>query len=68
MENIQIVREVWEKALNINGVPDNANFFTIGGHSLLGVEVCYEIKKQTGISLSLKDLLQRPVLSDFTLL
>tara|TARA_Y100000780_G_scaffold232578_1_gene267156 strand:+ start:11517 stop:15164 length:3648 start_codon:yes stop_codon:yes gene_type:complete len=65
-EQIHLVKSVWEKALGVQGIPDNANFFTIGGHSLLGVDVCHELKRITGVNLGLKDLLQRPVLQDFS--
>ncbi|MCO4752891.1 MAG: amino acid adenylation domain-containing protein [Bacteriovoracaceae bacterium] len=58
-------RQLWEEALEVEGIPESADFFTIGGHSLLGVDVCHEAFEKFGIKVTLKDLIQNPVLIEF---
>ena len=53
---------IWEKLLSIQPVGVQDNFFEIGGHSLLAVQLVSEIKKELGMTLSLIALLQSPTI------
>jgi acyl carrier protein len=43
---------VWKSALNIDSISTTDNFFEIGGHSLLSIEVIATIEKRTGVALN----------------
>lgn len=47
-----IIKEVWSNVLEVVDVGDDDNFFDIGGHSLLIVQVLCEIEERLGIELN----------------
>lgn len=47
----QIIAAAWQKALNVSQVGLYDNFFDLGGHSLLGMQVVAEVQEKTGIRL-----------------
>ena len=63
---LSIARDIWQEVLKIKDIPANANFFAIGGHSLLGVDVCHLAKEKYGVNVKLKDLLCAPTLAEFS--
>ncbi|MBC77777.1 MAG: hypothetical protein CME64_17360 [Halobacteriovoraceae bacterium] len=65
-EGVKNAKKVWEEVLGLHDIPLKANFFTIGGHSLLGVDVCHRAKEEFGVNVKLKDLLERPTLVEFS--
>jgi surfactin family lipopeptide synthetase B len=64
----QQVAAIWARALGVKAVNPDDNFFALGGHSLLGVKMIAEIQAKTGIEeeIKLSDLLEFPILADFT--
>ena len=64
----QQVAAIWARALGVNKVGPEDNFFALGGHSLLGVKMVAEIQAKTGLEeeLSLSDVLEFPTLAAFT--
>ncbi len=46
------IADVWKAVLNIDSVSSTDNFFEIGGHSLLSIEVIAILEKRTGVSLN----------------
>ncbi len=52
-----ILAEFWAKAIGIEQVSVDSNFFDIGGHSLLALEVLYRIEEAFGLKLYPPDLL-----------
>jgi acyl carrier protein len=64
----QQVAAIWARALGVKTVNPDDNFFALGGHSLLGVKMIAEIQAKTGIEEEIKlgDLLEFPILADFT--
>jgi acyl carrier protein len=64
----QQVAAIWARALGVKAVNPDDNFFALGGHSLLGVKMIAEIQAKTGIEEEIKlgDLLEFPILADFT--
>jgi acyl carrier protein len=54
--------EIWKQILRIERVGLYDNFFDIGGHSLLAVQLVSHIKAKFGVELPLRDLFGTPVL------
>jgi amino acid adenylation domain-containing protein len=52
----RLIAEVWGAALGIDGIGLNDNFFDLGGHSLLSVQVIRELRQRTGVVLSPRDM------------
>ncbi len=53
---------IWKKVLRIENLGVNDNFFRIGGHSILAVELLNEINGEFNAVITLKDLFHQPVL------
>jgi amino acid adenylation domain-containing protein len=49
--NELIIATAWQKALNMSQVGVYDNFFDLGGHSLLGMQVVADIQEKTGIRI-----------------
>ena len=49
---------IWSEILQLEKVGRNQNFFSLGGHSLLGTRVISHIQKNFGVSLPLKSLFE----------
>ncbi|HKX37001.1 MAG TPA: phosphopantetheine-binding protein [Rhizorhapis sp.] len=62
------IAAIWGRALGVNKINQDDNFFALGGHSLLGVKMIAEIQAKTGLEdeLKLSDLLEFPTLGAFT--
>ncbi len=54
----KLLENIWADILNINGCGIHDDFFEIGGHSLIAVEMMARIEEQTGIRLPLSSLLE----------
>jgi hypothetical protein len=54
--NEQMLAALWKELLNITRVRTTDNFFDIGGHSLLAVDMAARVQRQTGMSLNLLDI------------
>ncbi|RMR60526.1 non-ribosomal peptide synthetase [Pseudomonas cichorii] len=55
---------IWVEVLHVPQVGLDDQFFELGGHSLLAAQVIARIKTQLGVSLPLRTLFEKPVLSD----
>jgi acyl carrier protein len=42
----------------------NDHFFLLGGHSLLATRLTVQLREQLGLTLSLRDLFETPLLAD----
>jgi D-alanine--poly(phosphoribitol) ligase subunit 1 len=58
------LREIWASVLNLTTVPTDANFFDLGGTSLLMIRVHTEIKRRLGREVSTNDLFANPKIQD----
>lgn len=57
------VAEVWKKALGVDSVGINDNFFDIGGHSILALQVLQQLRDITDKSLQMTDLFKYTTIS-----
>jgi amino acid adenylation domain-containing protein len=53
----QLMAELWKKALKVEKVSSTDNFFEIGGHSLLSIELIAAIEKTTGIAIGPREFM-----------
>jgi D-alanine--poly(phosphoribitol) ligase subunit 1 len=58
------LRQIWAGVLNLAHVPADANFFDLGGTSLLMIKVHTEIKRCLGREVSTNDLFAHPKIAD----
>ncbi|WP_405110960.1 amino acid adenylation domain-containing protein [Paenibacillus sp. FSL K6-1217] len=56
------VKTIWETVLNARNIGVNDNFFDIGGHSLLVVQVYYKIKENFDTKLTVVDMFKYPTI------
>ena len=52
----QLLATIWQQLLDVTDVRGSDNFFDIGGHSLLAVEMAVQVKRETGVQLNLLDI------------
>jgi acyl-coenzyme A synthetase/AMP-(fatty) acid ligase len=57
------IGEVWERVLQVSGVGRDQNFFDIGGHSLLAVQVHRTLRETLEQPVSLTDLYRFPTIA-----
>ena len=56
--------QIWSEVLKIKRVGMNDNFFAIGGHSLLAVQVISRIRRIFGVEVSVRSIFETPVIAD----
>jgi acyl carrier protein len=54
------IARIWQEVLNLPRVGRRDNFFDLGGHSLLTVQVHARLRKELGLDLPLTDLFRFP--------
>ncbi|WP_233842623.1 non-ribosomal peptide synthetase [Dyella sp. 2HG41-7] len=54
--NEQMLAALWKELLGVARVRTSDNFFDIGGHSLMAVDMAARVQRQTGMSLNLLDI------------
>ncbi|MHA6203850.1 non-ribosomal peptide synthetase [Dyella soli] len=52
----KLLAELWRELLHVTQVRTSDNFFDIGGHSLLAVEMAARVQRETGVRLNLLDI------------
>ena len=57
---LERIRIVWQEELGTEDVGPDDNFFDLGGHSLLVVQVHLRIKEELGADINITDLFQYP--------
>ena len=53
--NADWIKELWEKMLSVP-VAKDGDFFDLGGHSMLGIQMTAAVNKKIGSNIGLKDL------------
>lgn len=61
-ETEKLVARIWSEALSIEKISIHANFFELGGYSLIAVKVMVAIEKETGRRLPLATLFENPTI------
>ena len=56
---------IWSKLLGVERIGVHENFFDLGGHSLIGLQLLGQVEEQFGKTLALKSLFQAPTISAF---
>lgn len=59
----ELIAEIWSKVLGVEKAGVNDNFFNLGGHSLLMVQVHNRLCKALGMEISIVKLFQYPTIS-----
>jgi amino acid adenylation domain-containing protein len=59
----RMITNIWQELLHVNKVGIHHNFFDIGGHSLLMVQVHSKLQKALNRDISLLDMFQFPTIS-----
>ena len=54
--NEQLLAALWKELLGLARIRTSDNFFDIGGHSLMAVDMAARVQRQTGMSLNLLDI------------
>ncbi|GAB2579028.1 amino acid adenylation domain-containing protein [Dyella jejuensis] len=54
--NEQLLAALWKELLGLPRVRTSDNFFDIGGHSLMAVDMAARVQRQTGVALNLLDI------------
>lgn len=50
------VAAIWVEALGVSEVQPDDDFFDLGGHSLIALDVIDQVQKRTGVELRFSDL------------
>ncbi|GEO10787.1 non-ribosomal peptide synthetase [Segetibacter aerophilus] len=64
----KLVSKIWKQYLGDKNIGLNDNFFLLGGHSMIAVEVMVRIEKETGVKLPLSSLFKYPTIKTFATL
>ncbi len=56
---------IWGKALGVEDLGVHDNFFDLGGHSIVGIQVLTQVEQQLGRKLPLNSLFQAPTVAQF---
>lgn len=59
-----MLADIWMEALDIPQVSPHDNFFTLGGHSIIGMQVIARIYERTGISVPVRILFEAQCLRE----
>jgi acyl transferase domain-containing protein/acyl-CoA synthetase (AMP-forming)/AMP-acid ligase II/acyl carrier protein len=60
----QAIARLWEEFLGIEGIGIHDNFFTLGGHSLVGTQLILRIRQKFNIHLPMAALFESPTIAE----
>ncbi|KPA94220.1 phosphopantetheine-binding protein, partial [Pseudomonas asplenii] len=63
-ETERCLATIWEEVLQVPRVGLDDHFFELGGHSLLAAQVIARVKTRLEVSLPLRSLFEKPLLSE----
>ncbi|HST64696.1 MAG TPA: amino acid adenylation domain-containing protein, partial [Mycobacteriales bacterium] len=55
--------EIWGRLLGAGDVGVHDSFFSLGGHSILAVQLVWEVSRAFGVDISIKDVFERPTIA-----
>lgn len=56
--------DIWKRFLEKDDIDKNANYFELGGDSLIATQLTYILEKEFGVSIPLEIIFTKPVLKD----
>jgi amino acid adenylation domain-containing protein len=59
----RLVARIWSEMLGRSVTETDRSFFELGGHSLLAARVVSALRKETGVKLSIRDMLSKPTVA-----
>lgn len=59
----RMLADVWSELLGVENIGVHDNFFDLGGHSLIGIQLLAKVEQQHGKGMSLKALFQAPTIA-----
>lgn len=59
------IKEIWKQCLGVGNISSNDNFFHLGGHSLNGMQVTWQINKRFRCACTVNELFKNPIFADF---
>ncbi|XWK88449.1 MAG: amino acid adenylation domain-containing protein [Phormidium sp.] len=60
----KLLTEIWAKLLKYELIGRQDNFFKLGGHSLLGTQLCSRIRDQFKVEIPLRKLFESPTINE----
>jgi amino acid adenylation domain-containing protein len=60
----KLLAQIWAKLLKYEIIARQDNFFKLGGHSLLGTQLCSRIRDQFKVEIPLRKLFESPTLNE----
>ncbi|MEI6050238.1 MAG: amino acid adenylation domain-containing protein, partial [Bacteroidota bacterium] len=61
--NIFNITEIWKSLTGRDEIAPDEDFFEMGGHSLLALQILTRLKEELGVKLSLKEFLENPTIN-----
>lgn len=61
----ELVAEIWKESLKKESIDIFSNFFEMGGHSIMAVNVMVKLEKKTGVRIPLSALFQHSTIEKF---
>lgn len=58
------VMNIWKTTLNIKKLEENDNFYRVGGHSLLAMQMISTVNKQRKLTIKLSDFMKNPTVKN----
>jgi amino acid adenylation domain-containing protein len=62
----EMLASIWRQVLNLKQVGTGENFFEIGGHSLLAIQVISRTREVFGVEIGVRKLFERPTINGFS--
>lgn len=59
---------IWKRLLGQDHVETHENFFSLGGHSILAIELLNDIEEYFAVRLSMKDIVESPTIQELSLI
>lgn len=56
----KLVADIWRKLFKLERVGLNDNFFTLGGHSMLAVQLLWLVEQRVGVHVPVRELFEAP--------
>ena len=61
-----VVASAWARSFGFDRVGRNDDFFQLGGHSLMALEIMNEMRRRFSVNLALPDLFDNPTVRQFS--